>query len=248
MSAGRAPSTRPVKTSVLVAHQLARRAADLEPGDTLPAERALLEELGVGRSTLREALRLLELQGVLRIRSGPGGGPVVAQPDHGPLADTLSVALQATDSTVGELIKARGFLEAALARLAASAADEQDLAALRTSVLDLAGSLEEEERFLQENLTFHAACAAAAHNHILALFHASLEQISDGHVMGVTYGLRDRKTIVRAHDRIVQAIAARDPDAAAEAMRAHMDAFHAHVALHYAGLLERPIRWNLDRR
>ncbi|HEX4109975.1 MAG TPA: FCD domain-containing protein [Solirubrobacteraceae bacterium] len=244
----RETAPRPVKTSVLVAHRLARRAAELQPGDSLPAERALLRELGVGRSTLREALRMLELQGVLTIKAGPGGGPIVAQPDHGPLADTLSVALQATDSTVGELIKARSFLEAALARLAATAADEEDLSLLRASVQDLRGFLGDEERFLEENLRFHAACAAAAHNHILALFHASLEQISDGHVMGVTYGPRDRKTIVRAHERILEGIAARDPDRAASAMGAHMDAFQAHVALRYPGLLERPIRWNLAPR
>jgi GntR family transcriptional regulator, transcriptional repressor for pyruvate dehydrogenase complex len=248
MSARSEPASRPVKTSVLVAHQLARRAAALQPGDSLPPERALLEELGVGRSTLREALRLLELQGVVRIKAGPGGGPVVLQPDHGPLADTLSVALQATESTVGELVKARSFLEAALARLAATAADEQDVATLRVSVVDLRARLDDEEAFLRENLCFHAACAAAAHNHILALFHASLEQISDGHVLGVTYDLRDRRIIVKAHERIAEAIAARDPLAAGEAMSAHMRAFEAHVALRYPGLLERPIRWNLPRR
>ncbi|HWB70332.1 MAG TPA: GntR family transcriptional regulator, partial [Solirubrobacterales bacterium] len=77
---------RRTKTSVLVAHKLARQAARMEPGEMLPPEHVLLEELQVGRGTLREALRLLELQGIISMKAGPRGGPVVSRPDHGPLA------------------------------------------------------------------------------------------------------------------------------------------------------------------
>src|ERR687891_1501467 len=91
VSSGQADESRPeplkplparTKTSILVAHELARQASQLEPGDILPPERVLIEQLKVGRGTLREALRLLELQGVITLKAGPGGGPVVARPDQ----------------------------------------------------------------------------------------------------------------------------------------------------------------------
>src|ERR1700742_4774371 len=81
---------RPPKTSVMLAHLLAERVSTLEPGAMLPAERDLIAELQVGRGTLREALRLLELQGIVSVKTGPRGGPVVIRPDHQPLTDTLS--------------------------------------------------------------------------------------------------------------------------------------------------------------
>ncbi len=238
---------RPPKMSVLVAHGLARRAASLEPGSSLGSEKSLLDELGVGRSTLREALRLLELQGVVEIKVGPGGGPVIAEPDHGPLANTLAVALQATGLTVRELIAARRELEAAIARLAAEAATPEDIENLRRSNATMRECLDDEEAFLAENLAFHAHCATAAHNRIFALFHASLEHISDGHVMGIHYGIKERKLTLRAHEKIFAAIEAHDPDGAYEEMGRHLAQLDGHVAMHSPHLLDRPVRWVLDR-
>src|SRR5207248_107530 len=78
----RRPVVRSPKTSEVIARDLAARIAEggLAPGSRLPVERVMLESLGVGRTTLREALRLLETRGVLTIRAGPKGGPVVRRP------------------------------------------------------------------------------------------------------------------------------------------------------------------------
>jgi DNA-binding FadR family transcriptional regulator len=212
----------------------------------LPPERVLIEELQVGRGTLREALRLLELQGVVTIKAGPGGGPVVARPDHRALSYSLALALQGTEATFLGLITARRSVEAELARLAATNRTEDDLKALWASIAAMESGLADEAGFLAENLRFHELCARAAANRILELFHASLKDLSDGHAIGVSYSRRHRTVIVAAHEEIVRAIDKGDPREAYDAMAAHMDEYQALIRRKYPELLNRPIRWLLS--
>lgn len=91
---------RPMKTAMLVAQRI---VADINErgnvvGDRLPPERLMLEKYDVGRGTLRESLRFLELQGVITLKPGPGGGPVVVQPDASSLATSLALLLQFSDA------------------------------------------------------------------------------------------------------------------------------------------------------
>ena len=237
---------RRTKASVLIAHMLARRAAELEPGDALPPERALIEELQVGRSTLREALRLLELQGIVTIKAGPGGGPIVARPDHRPLAHTLSLALQTAEVTFQELIETRRMIEGDLASLAAASATEDDIAALRKSVEDMEETRGDEEAFLAENLNFHELLSKAASNRLLGLFYASLKEISDGHIMGVSYSKGSRAQTVKDHRAITEAVAAADGDGARKAMTDHLSEVEAYIRRRYPEVLKRRIRWMLD--
>jgi GntR family transcriptional repressor for pyruvate dehydrogenase complex len=233
------------KTSVLVAHELARQAAALEPGDVLPPERVLIEQMQVGRGTLREALRLLELQGVVTIKAGPGGGPVVARPDHHALSNSLALALQGTDATFKDLVDARRSLEAELARLAATNRSAEDVEALEDSLRAMKGAVGTEEGFLAENLRFHERCASAAGSRILELFHASLKELSDGHAIGASFSPRHRQAVLAAHTRIVAAIASGDPDASYAAMSDHMGEFEEYLRRRYPEMLNRPIRWIL---
>lgn len=233
------------KTSVVVAQALAERIARLEPGMMLPAERDMISELGVGRGTLREALRLLELQGLIRVKTGPRGGPIVLRPDHRPLADTLSLFLQTSNATFGEIVQSRGVIEAELSRRAAAHATKDQIAALYDSISAMEANLDDEEFFLEENLRFHQVCAAAARNEVLRVFHSSLKQISDGHAIGVDYNPRHVKSVIQAHRCIADAIAAGDSQAAYEAMVQHMNAFENFVQRYYPSILNRRIRWVL---
>src|SRR5690242_15187455 len=98
--APRPPGAPKQKAAVIVAKRIVGQIERLRlgPGDKLPPERAMQEEYGVGRGTLREALRFLELQGVLSLKTGPGGGPVVRQPDSTHLATTLALTMQFADA------------------------------------------------------------------------------------------------------------------------------------------------------
>ena len=80
---------------------------ELAPGDKLPPEKVMFQNYQVGRGTLREALRFLELQGILSLKPGPGGGPVVERPDASNLATLLVLLLQFSDARYQTVVEAR---------------------------------------------------------------------------------------------------------------------------------------------
>src|SRR5690606_4504666 len=131
------PRQRPYKRGDKVAQAVARsimrkiRTEGLEPGAHLPSEAHMLKEYGIGRGSLREALRILEVNGLISLKPGPGGGPIVsgAQPDH--LGHLATLHLQAQGTTFRELIEARLALEPLMARLAAERQDPEYMDALR---------------------------------------------------------------------------------------------------------------------
>src|SRR5437762_10728735 len=117
----RRPVVRSPKTSEVIARNLATRIAEggLAPGSRLPVEREMVETLGVGRTTLREALRLLETRGVLTIRPGPRGGPAVRRPRPADLGAALTLILQFEQASLADIMEAREALRPMVARLAA---------------------------------------------------------------------------------------------------------------------------------
>ena len=98
------------------------RRRRLRPGTQLEAEHRMIEEFGVARATVREALRFLELQGALRIKAGPGGGPVVSAPGADHLASVLSLHLQFADASFRSVVQARCSIYPVLAAEATRAA------------------------------------------------------------------------------------------------------------------------------
>ena len=128
------------KTHEIVADALRQRIVNgsLQAGDRLPPEDELTAEFGVARTTLREGLRVLESQGLLSIRRGRGGGPVVTHPDLEPISMALAVMLQLQNTTIGDLDAARRLIEPQIAGQLARSHDDADLAALEAAI-DRAG-------------------------------------------------------------------------------------------------------------
>lgn len=215
----------------------------LGPGTKLPTERDMLEEYQAGRGTLRESLRFLEMNGIIIVKPGPGGGPVVATPDSRDLASTLGLFLELNGASFRSILEFREVLEPAIARQAASCADEKIVSMIEASVTRMREQIQDERVFLAENDSFHHLVATAAANPIFTLLMHSLDHIIDGTRVGVDFPIGRRKAVLAAHSRIQEAIAAHDGDAAHAAMEEHVVAFTSYVKKKYPDALNRTLRW-----
>jgi GntR family transcriptional regulator, transcriptional repressor for pyruvate dehydrogenase complex len=213
-------------------------------GDKLPPERVMLEEYGVGRGTLRESLRFLELQGVIALKPGPGGGPVVQHPDSNALATALTLRLQFENAPFRTIAEARGGLEPMMAQLAAERMGDEELATLKSSVDRMHDNLVDQDVFLSENKRFHDVIAHGSGNAMFGLLVEALLGILDGSAIGIDYPEVRRSAVHKAHLQIYEAIASRDPAAAAASMTDHIDQYVRYAERKFPEVLRAPIVWN----
>ncbi|MGD9941783.1 MAG: FadR/GntR family transcriptional regulator [Burkholderiaceae bacterium] len=230
------------KSCDLLAEQLRGKIlTGVYPADSpLPAERELVALSGLSRGSVREALRLLEADGLVRTRPGRYGGSVVCRPTDELLARQVAMFAKGRGVTISSLIAAREALEPMLAQLAAQHRTETDLATLEaiSARLDEA-ALTDNDEFLEQNLRWHYAVAVASHNDLLRAFMASLTELIE-EATRVKDVVTDeiRVTVARAHRRVLDAIVAQDADAARRRMQRHVSAYSQRVdALLQAGSL-----------
>jgi GntR family transcriptional regulator, transcriptional repressor for pyruvate dehydrogenase complex len=235
---------KPRKTAVLLAQRIVDEIVDggLVPGSMMLPEREMLAEYGVARGTLREALRFLEMHGIVEIKTGPGGGPAVSSPGSRPLASVIGLLLQVDNTPYRSIIDARLALEPMLAGRAAERRDDDDLAALDRSI-EAMRDTDGQADFLEQNIAFHATIARAAGNRVLFHMASSLAWIEDGTAVGISYAREVHKPIIAAHRRIYAAIEAQDSQMAEAAMRLHVGEFAAYAEHNYPRLLGAPLRW-----
>lgn len=187
-------------------------------GTRLPAEPELAERLGVGRSTLREAVRALAHAGMLETRQGSGTYVRSLTAESG-----FQARLRRAE--VLEVYEVREALEVQAARLAAARRTDADIAALRTSLAarDSARETARDSRFVEADLAFHRAVMAAAHNLLLTEMFDSFQAVLRDALTAVA-GDRDLADVDVAptHARLVAAIEAGDARAAEQATREHI--------------------------
>lgn len=242
-----ATNHRPQKTAMIIARRIVDdiRRNNHSVGDKLPPERVMLEQYQVGRGTLRESLRFLELQGVISLKPGPGGGPTVERPDASNLATTLLLMLQFDNAPFRDIVEARRGLEPLMARLAAERMTTEQLLKLEQSVEAMRESLDDEEVFLDANQRFHDVIAWSSGNALFGFLIDALLGIIDGTALGVDYPPHRRAAVLKAHTRIFEALKSRDPDSSMQAMQDHIDEYLRYVTRKFPDALARPVTWDL---
>jgi DNA-binding FadR family transcriptional regulator len=231
---------------MLLAQRIVGEIAErgLTRGTPLLAERNMVDDYGVARGTLREALRFLEIQGVITIKTGPGGGPVVSEPGSRHLASVMAMMLQLESTSFRAVLEARATLEPPMAAQAALRITPEALEALHASVRLMREHLDDLDFFLHENERFHDIIGAASGNTVFALIISSLNWIIDGTPLGVVYPSVVRESVGMEHQRIYRAIADHDHDRAAAAMAVHIGDFASYLERFYPAVLEAPLRWD----
>jgi GntR family transcriptional regulator, transcriptional repressor for pyruvate dehydrogenase complex len=224
-----------------VAQQLLDRiiTAGLAPGSSFGTEAGLLKLFDVSRPTLRESLRILESQGVLALRPGPGGGIMVKRPSIDILAHGLSVFLRLNDVPFIAVLKAREVIEPALASEAAQNGTGQDFDQLEDSI-ERMKAIRDQAAFIEENRTFHSIIARASGNTVMETFWSAISILADGEHHGVRYSGKNQMHIIEAHKAILKALRKRDSKAAAASMEAHVTELEQLVRRRYQNLLTQP--------
>jgi GntR family transcriptional repressor for pyruvate dehydrogenase complex len=205
-----------------IAELIARGA--LKPGDRIPSEKQLCEKFGVGRTSVREALRSLSVMGVLESRMGDG--TFVASDVSRFLERSFQWGLLLNPKVVDDLIETRLMLESHNAHLAAAKAGPDDLARMDEAVRQMEAAVDDPEQYLEHDLQFHLAIAQATQNSILQ----NLLSTTRGYLQAWI-----RETLARPdmsekrarlsiaeHRRILRALRNKDAEAARQAMAAHI--------------------------
>lgn len=196
----------------------------LSENDQLPSERELMEQFGVGRPAVREALFYLQQLGLIAINSGTRAR-VIRPTAEAVMARLSGVTRQLLSKPDGQQYfqEARALFEISLARYAASYAEEEDLARLRGALQENHDAVGDEARFKRSDNDFHGVLASIARNPIFDAIHVALSEWLDDRRAQVLQQKGEDQAALASHIEIVDAIASHDPDAAEAAMRRHLD-------------------------
>jgi GntR family transcriptional repressor for pyruvate dehydrogenase complex len=210
------------------------RGGQLSVGDRLPPERDLAAMLGVSRAAIREALRVLEAQGVLlkpQVGTGPESGSIIADTPGAGLARLLRLHVALANFPLADVVEARVILERASARLAAASASADDLAHMRVLLEQMDDRQLSREEFNDLDTDFHVAVAQAGGNRLVADLTGAMRN-SLRHPLLDAFSRIDEwppaaEVLRRGHHAIYDAIAERDPDTAEKHTESHIREFWA---------------------
>src|SRR5262245_29568265 len=192
----------------------------LAPGHRLPAERELAEMFGVSRSSLRQALKVLEIMGVISQRVGDGTYLNTAAPSI--LAEPMEFLILLDGLSFHELMEARLIVEPELAARAAARATLEDTAELQQALTDMEENREDHARFTENDLLFHKTIFRIAGNRVCSLMftvvHQSLERL-----IHLTSQLVEPEHTLQLHRRIFVAIRRKDAEEARRRMAEHLE-------------------------
>jgi GntR family transcriptional repressor for pyruvate dehydrogenase complex len=215
----------PVKRSRIYEHIVEQiraliREGRWAPGDQIPPERELAERFQVSRTSVREALRALEMQGVIDSRQG--GGTFVRTADTEALVPPLAAAILRGRRELAEVLEVRELIEPGIARRAAARATEQHISQLEDLLERQRQCIEQGRPFVDEDTAFHYTLAKAADNHILLRLHnVILDLLRESRQSYLHVPDRPQMSL-RGHEAILRAVRSHDAEAAHAASLEHI--------------------------
>jgi GntR family transcriptional regulator, transcriptional repressor for pyruvate dehydrogenase complex len=236
---GSSPGWQPLarsRTYELVLDQIEEQIlnGNLGVGDRLPPERDLATMLGVSRSAIREALRVLEAQGVLgrpQVGTGPESGNIIAGTPSIGLTRMLRLHVALANFPLTDVVEARTTLERASARLAATHATPEQLANIRQPLDQMDDPQLTREEFNELDTAYHVAIAEAAGNRLVSDMTIAMRNAMRHTLLEIFANLVDwpatAARLRREHRSVYEALSAGNPTAAADAVEAHIRDFYA---------------------
>jgi GntR family transcriptional repressor for pyruvate dehydrogenase complex len=202
------------------------RSGELRTGDRLPAERALAEQFEVSRNTVREALRMLEISGLIQLRRGATGGAFIAAADPGRVAASMSDMLELGHFSLSDLRDARGWIESTVIEVACERADDAMLERLEANISHAEALTEAEdwERKALVHVEFHNLLAEATGNPVMVAVMKSLMEVMRDLVLAV--GPTEDDVVLRSRRRFMKHLWARDSAKAVKEMQRSLQELH----------------------
>jgi GntR family transcriptional regulator, transcriptional repressor for pyruvate dehydrogenase complex len=225
---------RRVRTHEQVLAQIERKILDgeLRVGERLPSERELAEALGVSRASIREALRALEVMGIIEshIGSGPESGSFVSGRSNEALGNLLRLHMALSQISLADLVDIRSQLEQVNARRAAARRTEDDLRHMEALIHSMRAASLRYEEFNELDTEFHVTVARASKNALATDLMQALRDAVKHKMTAVFADLADWRAeagkLIAEHEKIVHALRQHDPEAAAAAIGEHIEGFY----------------------
>lgn len=225
---------RPKRVGEMVAEDLRREIITREIKDELPREEVLLERFDVSRPSLREALRILETDGLIEVRRGRVGGAAVRLPTADGAAYHMGLVLQSSKAKLSDVAEARLYIEPACAQMAAEHPEHEVIAAELVALIDQNEDLLDatSTEFTESAQQFHVAITNLCGNLTMKLLSGSLEAVwniqeqnwaEEAETEGNYPETSLRRDVFKAHRAIARRIKAGEAEGAQRAMRKHLE-------------------------
>lgn len=206
-------------------------SGDVAAGTSLPSERDMVGQTGLSRGSIREAIRKLEVEGLVKTKPGRQGGSIATLPGPGAAEHFLGLFIRGRRVPLRALLETQLAIEPPLARLAAVNRTDEQMNEIEAIVRDAEAALDNGPRFLRENVRWHNALALAGGNDLLCAFALSISKaMHDATAVENFASAQVRQGSFVDHQKITRAIAARDGEAAFRRMERHIRAYIVQIA------------------
>ncbi|WP_211701057.1 FadR/GntR family transcriptional regulator [Paraburkholderia aspalathi] len=216
--------SKPEKAAQVVAKQVKQTILNgtLAVGDRLPSERVMIEQFGYSRAIVREALRLLESDGLIVLSAGRNGGAVVTTPGTGQIMSSIDMLLRMQQTSIADVFEAQRLIEPIIVKMAIDNGTPEDFKRIRETIDLIEADPDNVELVREQSNRFHTLLGEATGNNVIAIVAGILRQI----IVDFKYegDAQEAQSIAHIHRRILDAIEAKDVEVAVRRSLRHVDA------------------------